>query len=79
MTQLQKVMKEFNFTFHKMDDNHNDYYEFVLPNCFYIVFIDKKDDKIQYPLQQGKYHHGPHQDRILHLNRISFPSSYSSF
>ena len=48
MTQLQKVMKEFNFTFHKMDDNHYDYYEFVLPNCFYIVFIDKKDDKIQF-------------------------------
>jgi len=45
---LNEVMREFNFTFYKTSNEHYDYYEFPLPNSFYIVFIDEKENKINF-------------------------------
>ena len=49
---LNEVMREFDFVFHKMDDNHHDFYLFELPNdTCYIVFI--KDNKLVFEMISG--------------------------
>ena len=49
---LNEVMREFDFVFHKMDNNHHDFYLFKLPNySVYIVFI--KDNKITFQMISG--------------------------
>ena len=50
---LNEVMREFDFTFYKMDDPYNDFYGFELPNdSIYIVFI--KDNKLTFEMISGR-------------------------
>jgi hypothetical protein len=40
---LNEVMREFEFIFHKMDDEYNDFYTFDLyEESYYVIFIDNK-------------------------------------
>ena len=50
---LNEIMREFEFTFHKMGDTHYDYYLFDLPYSSIMVMINEKDNRIEFRLVSG--------------------------